>query len=60
VADSASRFVAGPFNSGDIAKITQDGASMPEVKTMAGVVVAHILIHGDALVSAVDADGKQV
>jgi hypothetical protein len=59
VADSGSSFVAGPFASGDIVKITQAPGATPSSKAMAGVVVAHITLRGDALVYAVDASGNQ-
>jgi hypothetical protein len=59
VADSGSSFVAGPFKSGDIVKITQAPGAVPASKPMAGVVVAHLILNGDALVYAVDASGNQ-
>jgi hypothetical protein len=59
VADDGSSFVAGPFSSGDIVKITQAPGAPPSSKKMAGVVVAHIILRGDALVYAVDASGNQ-
>jgi uncharacterized repeat protein (TIGR01451 family) len=59
VSDSASAFVAGPYKSGDLVKITQAPTATPEAKKMAGVVVAHITIKGDALVYAMDADGNK-
>ena len=59
VADSGSSFVAGPFANGDVVKITQAPGGTPGSKKMAGVVVAHITLKGDALVYAVDASGNQ-
>jgi hypothetical protein len=59
VADDGSSFVAGPFANGDVVKITQAPGSTPQSKKMAGVVVAHITLKGDALVYAVDASGNQ-
>jgi hypothetical protein len=59
VADSGSSFVAGPFANGDVVKITQAPGGTPSSKKMAGVVVAHITLRGDALVYAVDASGNQ-
>jgi hypothetical protein len=58
VADSASAFVAGPFKSGDKVKITQAPGVTPVQKPGAGVIVAHILLKGDAVVVAVDALGN--
>jgi hypothetical protein len=59
VADSGSAFVAGPFASGDNVKATQAPGATPNSKPMAGVIVAHITLKGDALVYAVDASGNQ-
>ena len=59
MADDGSSFVAGPFANGDVVKITQSPDSTPLSKKMAGVVVAHIILKGDALVYAVDASGNQ-
>ena len=59
VADSGSVFWAGPFASGDNVKVTQAPAATPNSKPMAGVIVAHITLKGDALVYAVDASGNQ-
>ncbi len=58
VADSASAFTAGPFQSGDKVKITQAPGVTPVQKPGAGVIVAHILLKGDAVVVAVDASGN--
>lgn len=58
VADSASSFVAGPFQPGDKVKITQAPGVKPGQKPMAGVIVAHIQLKGDALVYAVDSAGN--
>jgi hypothetical protein len=59
VADDGSSFVAGPFANGDVVKITQAPDATPLSKKMAGAVVAHIILKGDALVYAVDASGNQ-
>lgn len=59
VGDSESGFVAGPFENGDVVKITESDDEGPLSKSMAGVVVAHIILRGDALVYAVDASGNQ-
>jgi len=58
VADGGSSFVAGPFSSGDKVKITQAPGATPGSKPMAGVIVAHITLKGDAIVYAVDAAGN--
>ncbi|MGE0687663.1 MAG: vWA domain-containing protein [Dehalococcoidia bacterium] len=58
VKDSGSSFVAGPFASGDKLKITQAPGVTPNSKPMAGAVVAHIQLKGDATVYAVDASGN--
>jgi hypothetical protein len=49
VRDSESSFEAGPFDSGDKVKITQAPGATPNSKPMAGVIVAHITLKGDAL-----------
>lgn len=59
VADSGSAFVAGPFANGDNVKVTQAPGATPNSKPMAGVIVAHITLKGNALVYAVDASGNQ-
>ena len=59
IKDSASDFVAGPFSPGDKVKITQAPGVTPNQKKMAGVVVAHIQLKGDALVYGVDSAGNQ-
>ena len=58
VKDSAGSFVAGPYANGDTVKITRDRTATPLFKKMAGGVVAHIILRGDALVYAIDADGN--
>ena len=40
-------------------KITESDDEGPLSKSMAGVVVAHLILRGDALVYAVDASGNQ-
>ncbi len=59
VKDSASSFIAGPFKNSDTVKITQAPGVRPNQKPMAGVVVAHIQLKGDALLYGVDADGNR-
>jgi hypothetical protein len=58
IKDSASDFVAGPFKHGDKVKITQAPGVTPNQKKMAGVIVAHIQLKGDALVYGVDSSGN--
>lgn len=58
VADTASDFLAGPYRSGDRVKITQAPGITPSAKPMAGVIVAHIQLKGDAAVVAMDAAGN--
>ena len=58
VGDSASGFVAGPFASGDVVKITQARGATPSSRAMAGAVVAHIVLNGDAFIYAVDDAGN--
>ena len=57
IKDSASAFVAGPFNSGNIVKITQSPGHAAQ-KPMAGVVIAHVQLKGDPMLCAVDASGN--
>lgn len=59
VYDSGSSFVAGPFKVGDKVKITQAPGATPNSKKMAGVVVAHITLKGDAQLVAVDSKGNK-
>ena len=58
IADSASSFVAGPFTSGDVVKITQTLDVEPGQQPGPQYVAAHIFLHGDALLFATDADGN--
>jgi hypothetical protein len=59
VKDSASDFIAGPFSSRETVKITQAPGARPSQKPMAGAVVAHIKLKGDALLFGVDAEGNE-
>lgn len=59
VADSASSFVAGPFQVGDKVKITQAPGATPSQKPGPGVIIAHITLKGDAIAVAVDAAGNR-
>ena len=56
--DSASAFIAGPFASGDLVKITTDSSATPEQKRMNGAVPTHIILNGSPLLYATDADGN--
>jgi len=58
VKDSASSYVAGPFKSGDKVKITQSPGGKPNTKPMAGDIVAHIHLNGDALLVVTDVAGN--
>jgi hypothetical protein len=58
VKDSGSNYIAGPFKSGDKVKITQAPGVTPNTKPMAGVIVAHIQLKGDALLVVKDAAGN--
>jgi phosphodiesterase/alkaline phosphatase D-like protein len=57
VRDSASAFVAGPFASGDMIKITVAKGSAPFTEPMGGG-VTHIMLKGAPLLVATDADGN--
>jgi hypothetical protein len=58
VKDSGSNYIAGPFKSGDKVKITQAPGVTPGTQAMAGVVVAHIQLKGDALLVVKDIAGN--
>jgi hypothetical protein len=58
VKDTGSSYVAGPFKDGDKVKITQAPGVTPNTKPMAGVVIAHIQLKGDALLIVKDAAGN--
>jgi len=58
IGDSASSFVAGPFQNGDIVKIVQAPDSIPSQSPGSGVVVARIHVRGEAQILAVDAAGN--
>ena len=58
IKDSVSGFVAGPFSSGVKVKITQAPGAPPSVKPMAGDVPWHIMLNGDAVLMAIDANGN--
>lgn len=58
VRDTGSDFIAGPFVSGEIVKLTQAPGITPNLKPMGGGVIAHIQLKGDAILFAVDAAGN--
>lgn len=59
IKDSRSSFVAGPFQSGDVVKITQaPGNANPRQKDAPQGIAAHLILRGDAMLYAVDADGN--
>src|SRR5206468_800605 len=58
VQDTASTFLAGPFNNGDIVKLSQNKGGTPHSDPGTPPVVAHIHLNGDAWVYAADADGN--
>ncbi len=58
IKDSASAFVAGPFKSGDVVKITQNPGGHPKQAPGPGVIVAHIHFKGDGLLYATDSNGN--
>jgi hypothetical protein len=58
VKDTASSFIAGPFASGDIVKLSQNPGGTPSSDPSTPPIVAHIHLNGDALGYAVDADGN--
>ncbi|MBI4625760.1 MAG: HYR domain-containing protein [Verrucomicrobia bacterium] len=58
VYDTGSSYVAGPFKSGDKVKITQAPGVTPNTKPMAGDIVAHIQLKGDAYLIVTDATGN--
>lgn len=58
VSDANGSGPFGPFSAGDTVKITESPGGKPNSKPMAGVVVAHIRLTGDAIVTATDAAGN--
>jgi hypothetical protein len=56
IQDSGSSFIAGPFASGDVIKLTQSPGSTPSSDASPDSdVVAHVRLKGDGLLFAVDA-----
>ena len=58
IADTGSTFVAGPFASGDVIKLTQSPGKTPSQDPAPAPIVAHVHFKGDGLLFAVDADGN--
>ena len=56
--DTASSFVAGPFNNGDIVKLRQNPGGTPVSYPGNPPIVAEIHLNGDAIAYAVDAGGN--
>jgi phosphodiesterase/alkaline phosphatase D-like protein len=56
VIDSGSAFVAGPFDSGDVVKITINPHTTPKQKNTGGLIT--ITLNGDPVMIAIDADGN--
>jgi hypothetical protein len=58
VSDANGSGPFGPFSAGDTVKITEAPGATAVSKPMGGVVVAHITLTGDAVVTATDAAGN--
>jgi hypothetical protein len=58
VSDTVGSGPFGPYSAGDTVKITESPGGAANAKPMAGAVVAHINLNGDAVVIAVDAAGN--
>jgi hypothetical protein len=58
VGDTGSTFVAGPFHSGDVIKLTQSPGKTPSQDSAPAPIVAHVHLKGDGLLFAIDADGN--
>lgn len=59
VADTGSDFIAGPFHSGDVVKLTQSPGKTPSQDAAPAPIVAHLHFRGDGLIFAIDANGNQ-
>jgi len=59
VADTGSDFIAGPFASGDVIKLTQSPGKRPSQDPAPDPIVAHLHLRGDGLLFAVDAAGNE-
>ncbi len=59
IVDTGSDFIAGPFASGDVIKLTQSPGKQPSQDPAPDPIVAHIHLRGDGLLFAVDAFGNE-
>ncbi|TAL03533.1 MAG: HYR domain-containing protein [Verrucomicrobia bacterium] len=59
LADNGSSFVAGPFHSGDVIKLTQSPGKTPSQDPAPAPIVAHLHFKGDGLLFAIDASGNK-
>jgi hypothetical protein len=60
VCDSASSFCSGPFAPSDTVKITQaPGATPSDTRPGPGVIVSHLILNGDAILSVTDTSGLE-
>lgn len=48
----------GPFQSGDVVKITEAPGATPKLKSMGGAVTAHLILDSDAVITATDSSGN--
>jgi len=58
VYDNASDFVAGPYHSGDVVKLSQNPGGSPTAQPGKPPIVSHIHLNGDALIYATDISGN--
>jgi len=58
IADTGSSFIAGPFASRDVIKLTQSPGRQPSQDPAPDPIVAHLHFRGDGLIFAVDANGN--
>ena len=58
VLDSKNTFIAGPFASGDVIKLTQSPGKRPSQDPAPDPIVAHLHFKGDGVIFAVDANGN--
>ena len=55
-----SAFCSGPFSDGDNVKITQaPGATPADERPSPGVIVSHLTLNGDAILSVTDTSGLE-
>jgi len=58
LADTGSSFIAGPFASGDVIKLTQSPGKTPSQDPAPAPIVAHLHFKGDGMIFAVDSSGN--